>query len=208
MPKLGMGPIRREQICRAATQLIARHGFAGTTMRMVAEEAGVSTGMINHYFENREDLLLHALLYVSERSLRRYGAAVAEQPPGVSRLEALLDSVLAEDEEARQTWWVWIAAYGEAVRLPSLRHAIAERLDAWFELVDYALEGIVADPEPAGQVRWSWRVDALLTGLASQALTSGVALGGRRIREEVVRMVLAGAALEAGRGAGLAESRR
>ncbi len=76
MPKLGMGPIRREQICRAAAAVIAREGFAGSTMRMVAEEAGVSTGMLNHYFANRQDLLTQALVFVSERAQERYRVAI------------------------------------------------------------------------------------------------------------------------------------
>ena len=71
MPKLGMGPIRREQICRAAAAVISSRGFDGTTMRMVAEEAGVSTGMLNHYFANRMEMLEETLLFVSQRQQAR-----------------------------------------------------------------------------------------------------------------------------------------
>src|SRR5271165_604096 len=106
VPKLGMGPIRREQICRAAATVIAREGFAGSTMRMVAEEAGVSTGMINHYFANRQDLLTQALVFVSERTQERYRRAIEDVPPGRERLATLLDSALADDEEMRETWYV------------------------------------------------------------------------------------------------------
>ena len=163
MPKLGMGPIRRQQICHAAAAVVAREGFAGTTMRLVAEEAGVSTGMLNHYYANRAELLRQALVHVSERSQERYERAMEGVPPGVERLEALLDSVLGEDEEALETWRVWINATGEAVRLPALRRTIEERLGHWFDLVDLALEGLV-EPEPAPAIPWAWRVDALLTG--------------------------------------------
>jgi TetR/AcrR family transcriptional regulator, transcriptional repressor of bet genes len=203
MPKVGMGAIRRDQICRAAVAVIARQGFAGTTMRMVAEEAGVSTGMLNHYFTNRADLLTQSLVFVSERSESRYEQAIADEPPGVSRLELLLDTALAEDEETIETWRVWITASGEAVHLASLRATIEERLQDWFAMVDRALEGLVADTSPPGAVRWAWRVDALLAGLATQALTSEADLRGREIREEVVRMVLAGAELERRSEAGL-----
>ncbi len=191
MPKLGMGPVRREQICRAAAVVIAREGFAGSTMRQVAEEAGVSTGMLNHYFANRQDLLTQALVYVSERSQRRYSGAIDGLPPGRGRLEALLDSVLSDDEESTETWRVWIDAHGEAVRLPELRRTIEERLGEWFELVEHALEGLVEEPRDGG-VPWTVRVDAMLTGLTVLALTSEARLPGRVIREEVVRMVLAG----------------
>jgi TetR/AcrR family transcriptional regulator, transcriptional repressor of bet genes len=194
MPKLGMGPIRREQICRGAAAVIAREGFAGTTMRMVAEEAGVSTGMLNHYFANRQDLLVQALVFVSDRSQERYRLAIAGLGPGRGRLEALLDSVLAEDTESIETWRVWINAHGEAVRLPELRRTIEERLNDWFEILGSALEGLVP-PDGPGAIPWTWRVDALLTGLAIQALSSEAELHGSRIREEVVQMV-AGAGRE------------
>lgn len=190
MPKLGMGPIRREQICRAAAVVIAREGFAGTTMRMVAEEAGVSTGMLNHYFANRQDLLTQALVYVSERTQNRYREAVQEIPPGIERLRALLDSALMEDEQMVETWRVWINAYGEAVRLPELRHTIESRLTSWYELIDLALEGLVATDGSDGRIPASWRFDALLNGLAIQALTSEAALDGRQIRDEVIAMLL------------------
>ena len=189
MPKLGMGPIRREQICRAAAVVIAREGFAGTTMRMVAEEAGVSTGMLNHYFANRQDLLTQALVFVSERTQNRYREAIEAVPPGIERLRALLDSALMEDEQMVETWRVWINAYGEAVRLPELRHTIEARLTSWYELIDTALEGLVP-PDPPGTIPASWRFDALLNGLAIQALTSEAALDGRQIRDEVITMLI------------------
>lgn len=168
MPKLGMGPIRREQICRAATTLLAHHGFAGTTMRMVAEEAGVSTGMLNHYFENRLDLLSHAVEYCSERSLSRYRGAIAGVAPGRARLEALLDSVLGGEPEDSETWLVWITAYGESLREPHVREVMQERLLLWFEVLDEALEGLVQSGEPLFST--AYRLDAVLKGLAMQGL--------------------------------------
>jgi TetR/AcrR family transcriptional repressor of bet genes len=183
-----MGPIRREQICRAAATVISREGFAGSTMRMVAEEAGVSTGMLNHYFANRQDLLTQALVFVSERAQSRMHEAIQGIPPGRERLVALLDSALAEGQEVSETWRVWINAYGEAVRLADLRHTIESRLTSWYELIDEALEGLVpADDD--GSIPWSWRFDAILNGLAIQALTSEAELDGERIRDEVIRML-------------------
>ncbi|HEX3910345.1 MAG TPA: TetR family transcriptional regulator [Solirubrobacteraceae bacterium] len=189
MPKLGMGPIRREQICRAAATVISREGFAGTTMRMVAEEAGVSTGMLNHYFANRQDLLQQALVFVSERAQARMRAAIEDVPPGRERLAALLDSSLEEGQEVSETWRVWINAYGEAVRLADLRHTIEARLTSWYELLDKALEGLVP-AQSNGTIPWAWRLDAILNGLTLQALTSEAALDSARIRDEVIRTLL------------------
>jgi AcrR family transcriptional regulator len=184
-----MGPIRREQICRAAATVISREGFAGTTMRLVAEEAGVSTGMLNHYFANREDLLTKALVFVSERSRGRMRTAIEGIPPGRERLAALLDDTLAEDPEAKEMWSVWINSYGEAVRLTELRQTIDTQLAKWFDLVDEALEGLVPADAP-GSIPWSWRFDALVNGLSILALTSGAALDRTQIRDGVIEMLL------------------
>jgi TetR/AcrR family transcriptional repressor of bet genes len=195
-----MGPIRREQICRAAAAVIAREGFAGTTMRLVADEAGVSTGMLNHYFANRQDLLTQALVFVSERAQARMRAAIADVPAGRGRLVALLDSALSDDEVGTETWRVWINSYGEAVRLPELRHTIEARLSSWYEMIDYALEGLVP-PDAPKTIPWSWRFDAVLNGLAIQALTSEAALAGDQIRDEVIRTLFPGGAGADGRRA-------
>jgi AcrR family transcriptional regulator len=184
-----MGPIRREQICRAAAVVISREGFAGSTMRMVAEEAGVSTGMLNHYFVNRQDLLTQALVYVSERTQDRYRKAIVDIPAGMERLTALLDAALGGDEDMTMTWRLWINAYAEAVRLPELRHTIEARLHSWWELIDLALEGLVPPPAP-GEIPVAWRFDAMLNGLAIQALTSEAPLTPAKIRDEVIRATL------------------
>jgi TetR/AcrR family transcriptional regulator, transcriptional repressor of bet genes len=186
-----MGPIRREQICRAAAAVIAREGFSGTTMRVVAEEAGVSTGMLNHYFANRQDLLIHALEFVSQRAHGRIVAAIEGIPPGRERLTALFDSVLADGDgqDGGETWRVWINAYGEAMRLPELRHTIESRLNSWYALIDHALESLVPG-QADDEIPWSWRLDALLNGLAIRALTSETALSSEQIRDEVIRTLL------------------
>lgn len=190
MPKLGMRPIRRDQICRAAASVISRDGFAGTTMRTVAEEAGVSTGMLNHYFANRQDLLTQALVFVSERAQARMAEAIEGVPPGIERLRALLDSaLLAERQEVTETWSVWINAYSEAVRLADLRSTIETRQRTWLAMVDRTLEEIVPADVP-GELPWSWRFDAVLTGLTLQAMTSEAGFDGERIRDEVIRTLL------------------
>jgi len=48
---------KREDIIRAALELIAEHGFHGAPMAMIAERAGVGAGTIYRYFENKDVLI-------------------------------------------------------------------------------------------------------------------------------------------------------
>jgi TetR/AcrR family transcriptional regulator, transcriptional repressor of bet genes len=190
MPKLGMGPIRREQICRAAAKVISEQGFAGTTMRMVAEEAGVSTGMLNHYFANRMEMLEETLLFVSQRQQEREAAAIDGIAPGEKRLRALVRSVLPTDQDTNEAWRVWIAAHGASVPLPELRQVMAARNGLWFEILEQGLEGIVVR-NGREKVPYAWQLDALMNGLIIQAITTEA-----DIRFKDIEDVVVGAALE------------
>jgi TetR/AcrR family transcriptional repressor of bet genes len=189
MPKLGMGPIRREQICRAAAKVISEQGFAGTTMRMVAEEAGVSTGMLNHYFANRMEMLEETLVFVSKRQQAREAAAMDGLEPGERRLRALVHSVLPTDQDTTEAWRVWIAAHGASVRLRPLRRVMASRNDLWFDILEHGLEGIVPTSKRE-KVPYTWQLDALMNGLIIQAITSDADISLADIEQVVVSTAL------------------
>lgn len=50
--------IRREQVLSAARALFCAHGYAATSTRRIAEAAGITEGLVFHYFPTKEDLLL------------------------------------------------------------------------------------------------------------------------------------------------------
>lgn len=50
-------PEKRDDIVRAALELIAEHGFHGAPMAMIADRAGVGAGTIYRYFENKDVLI-------------------------------------------------------------------------------------------------------------------------------------------------------
>lgn len=52
---------RREQIIEAALRVFARKGFNGSTNKDIAKEAGITPGLIYHYFESKEELLKAAI---------------------------------------------------------------------------------------------------------------------------------------------------
>jgi AcrR family transcriptional regulator len=52
----------REYLISTAARLIDQRGSAGLTVRNIAREAQVADGVLYNYFEDKEDLLAHALL--------------------------------------------------------------------------------------------------------------------------------------------------
>jgi AcrR family transcriptional regulator len=169
--------------------VISARGFDGTTMRMVADEAGVSTGMLNHYFSNRMEMLEETLMFVSQRQQAREAEAIDGLEPGVERLRALVRSVLPTDTDSTEAWRVWIAAHGASVPLPHLRGVMGARNDLWFEILERGLEGVVPanSNEP---VPFAWQLDALMNGLVIQAITTEAGMELSDIEDAVVARAL------------------
>jgi len=59
--KSDISNLRRGQLTRAAYKVVGQKGYYEFTVRDIAKEAGLSTGLVHYYFKNKEDLLLNLL---------------------------------------------------------------------------------------------------------------------------------------------------
>lgn len=71
---------RRNQLAEALWTIAERDGLAAATVRKVAAEAGVSVGMVQHYFSTKDEMLLFALNWVGEDLGQRLTARVTALP--------------------------------------------------------------------------------------------------------------------------------
>ncbi len=63
MPRIRIEDIRRQELTEAAWSVLQAHGFGGTTLQRVATAAGVSKGMVLHYFRDKDTLIEQAMRY-------------------------------------------------------------------------------------------------------------------------------------------------
>ncbi len=157
-------------------------------MRLVSEKAGVSTGMLNHYFPNRMTMLEEALVFISRRMQAREAAIIDAAEPGEERLRALIRGLLPTSPEVVETWRVWIAAYGASVSHERLRSIIGARNQLWYDVLARTVEGLVPNHgEPA--IPFVWELDALINGLVIQVIASQSELDFAGVEETIVRAV-------------------
>lgn len=71
MPKLGMQSIRRRQLIDATLEAINEVGMHDATIAQIARRAGVSTGIISHYFRDKNGLLEATMRDITSQSARR-----------------------------------------------------------------------------------------------------------------------------------------
>ncbi|MBN34507.1 MAG: transcriptional regulator [Rhodospirillaceae bacterium] len=100
MPKVVDHDVRREQVAEATWRVIGRDGLDGATLREIAREAGFSTGVIQHYFLDRDDLLAFAAGQIAERAGQGIAQAQSELAPGLVRLRAMMLILVPRDLES------------------------------------------------------------------------------------------------------------
>lgn len=120
MPKLGMGPIRRKQLVEAAIATIHEDGFANATVVKIARRAGVSNGIVHHYFANKDELLfetMRSLLAELRRdAVERLGRARTPR----DRINAVVDASFGDNQFSGEVFSAWLALYGNARQSPRL----------------------------------------------------------------------------------------
>jgi AcrR family transcriptional regulator len=160
---------RRAQILWATIELVAEAGIEGSTMKAIAERAGVSTGMITYYFEDKDDLITSALAFghqmVGDRT-----RALRSPEQGQDHLPALFSASLLEDAPDVPPLSFWIEYWAHASRTKELRDFRANRISRFRENIATTIrEGV-----SSGRLRAD--LDALLTTDLLQALLDGLQL--------------------------------
>jgi len=126
-PKVGMAPLRREQIVRATIRCLAREGYARLTLKKVAREAGVSQGILHYYFADKRAILVATLAAVSRDLDRRVAAAQARGPRDpAARLRALVRACLEVAAGRPEFWVVFLEFWGEMTHDRRLRRVNAD----------------------------------------------------------------------------------
>jgi AcrR family transcriptional regulator len=94
---------RRTQLVEAAIELFSRVGYHGATVKDVADEAGVSAGLVYQYVPDKQDLLFLCILHIVQRNKQEIPAALEGIDDPLQRLNAAVDAysrVIAANQHA------------------------------------------------------------------------------------------------------------
>jgi len=171
-------PDRKDRIIDAAIEVIAEHGVAGTTHRLIAAAADVPLGSLTYHFSSLEDLRAQAFQRHAERMSVRYAAHFDGVQTHEQLVEAVTDLIHGDAGANAGDWAIAYELYLAALRDPALR-AVTE---TWMRTSRAVLERFV-DPTSARGV------DALIEGLVMHKTLATSPLPREQIRSIVARAV-------------------
>ncbi|MCB9761403.1 MAG: TetR/AcrR family transcriptional regulator [Alphaproteobacteria bacterium] len=114
---------RRAQIVEALMQVMAVHGFDGASIRLIAEAADLTPGLVHYHFKTKHDILLELMNHLAALLEERLNDALAHKATPREHLHAFLRALLSLDPVDRPdpaAVACWIAVGAQAVRAPAL----------------------------------------------------------------------------------------
>ncbi|MDA0632578.1 TetR/AcrR family transcriptional regulator [Nonomuraea sp. MCN248] len=167
MPKKVDHEQRRTRIAEALWGIAASRGLEAVSMREVATAAGMSIGLVQHYFASKDEMLLYATVLLRDRLSERlrHGLAGMESAAPRDVLRALLVTLLPLDAEARTETLVGVAVFIRALNDETLAARYREGQTRLAAAVAGCLQGLTTDPGTAADT-----LLALVDGLASGLL--------------------------------------
>jgi AcrR family transcriptional regulator len=176
VPKVVDHSARRRLIADALLHIAAERGIESVSLRQVAAAAGVSTGMVQHYFRTKDEMMAFAIEVVQNSVRSRLESSARDARPEASPatfLRSLLHELLPRDRRRRDEARVMLAFLAYASVRPAAARGMRKDTKS---LLNILTEGIAsaqrqgrlrADADPADAAR---SFLALIDGLGLHVL--------------------------------------
>ena len=112
---------RRVQLIEVTIDSLAEVGYVGTTLAEIARRAGVSPGLVSHYFGEKDGLLEAAFRTLARTLAVRVRARLAQARTPRARVQAVIDTNLAPEEFDQRTGTAWLAFWGQVLHVRGLK---------------------------------------------------------------------------------------
>lgn len=135
MPKIGIEPLRKQQLIDATLKSIETNGLQGTTIMTISRLAGMSSGIISHYFGGKQGLIEAAIRHLMDKlkhglltRLHEMGAVSPEQ-----RLMMIVETNFSGFQQSAPASNAWLSFWARAIHdesLSRLQNVNSRRLES------------------------------------------------------------------------------
>ena len=161
---------RRRQLVEVTIDSLAELGYVGTTLAQIAARAGVSPGLVAHYFGDKDGLLDAAFRALARRVGNQVRARLRQVSTPRGRIQAVIDANLAPEEFEQRTGTAWLAFWGQVLQVESLKRVQSVYQRRTLSNLRSSLKKLV--PQDEAQ-RLASMIAAMIDGVWLRAALSG-----------------------------------
>ncbi|MEC8226755.1 MAG: transcriptional regulator BetI [Pseudomonadota bacterium] len=131
MPKVGMEPVRRQQLIDATIESVAELGLQGTTINSISKKAGLSSGIISHYFGGKQGLIEATVRYLLTSLKQALMNQVTPQSSPEQRLMFIVEANFSRIQQQSNNTKTWLSFWAHSMhdaQLHRLQNVNSKRL--------------------------------------------------------------------------------
>lgn len=153
MPKIGIEPVRKLQLIEATLKSIEANGFQGTTIVTISRLAGMSSGIISHYFGGKQGIIeaavRHLLEQLKQGLLTRLEQGDSRDP--MARLMMIVETNFSGFQQSSPATTTWLSFWGQATHDKGLARLQAVNNKRLESNLRYSFRQLIKDPIKAAE---------------------------------------------------------
>lgn len=160
---------RRDELARAALQILAELGYARTSLREIAQKSSFSHGVLHYYFGDKVDLITHCVKHYKAICVLRYDQMANDATTAdglLTRFATGLASTAREDSALHRLWY---DMRSQSMFEPAFRADVLE-IDESLQKMVWRIAGRYAELRQRKLIIDSPTVYGIVDGLFQQAL--------------------------------------
>lgn len=122
MPIVGVKDTRKQQLIQATLESIAELGLQNTTIVTISRRAGMSSGIISHYFGGKQGLIEAALRYLLEQLGQDFRARIQHSDGSPEqRLTSIIEANFTDFQRSDLAARTWLSFWARSMHEPGLK---------------------------------------------------------------------------------------
>jgi AcrR family transcriptional regulator len=184
--------LRRAQLTKAAYKVVAQKGYNDFTIKDIAEEAGLSTGLVHYYFKNKEELLFTLLKEMNSNLRYNLKKALTELTEPKDKMMAFCDEAFELVDKEKAYFHVLIDFWARINHDARIRQANVKLFQSYRDEISSIIEeGIAKGVFAAMDVKFtSVIIISLIQGTIIQYVIDNGAFDYRDLKEKIKEQIL------------------
>ncbi len=181
---------RRDNLIAATLDCVAEFGIAGATVRQIAARAGVTGGLIRHYFDGKDQMMQAAYRQLMTQMCAPSHAIAKQDDPGSVRLRRLVATNLSPPVADARTISLWAAFIGHIPINPEFAAIHREHYTAFLASLAQTIGNCLAESGRTTDRVERHRLAVAVNGLIDGLWLEGSLIGDLFDQGEIVHMAL------------------
>jgi TetR/AcrR family transcriptional regulator, transcriptional repressor of bet genes len=165
---------RRAALIAATIESLKRYGHEGLSIRTISAQAGVSVGLINHHFPNKDELVAAAFSHFNRELVDALKTAAARADTPAARLRAFLEASFSPPNLDADVLTVWVVFWGIYRHSRPIQRVRRETYADYVRLIRGLLADLLGRAAEGGRGRGQGGVNLRLAAIGFTALLDGL----------------------------------